>query len=1163
VEDAEEEKFIQTHNTQIILYTGTGKTTTLQDMEWLSDVLHDSDGFVSEDRTMIRNIEEGHEDQDTPLMTYKTAPRIDNKRARRVTRLSTMEVTTTAQVASYISGSQDKYFKEGNTNQSQAHSNTHMVQFPTERRVTRLPMSSDSQDRVEEWFKKSQVVLGDFIPDEACRDKVKRLLYTYREIGATDIKDIPPTDLYEHRVRLKEGTKPWNMKQQKRWPPHKKYWLDRTIDKGLECGFFEKTIIANGELSDWNAQAILADKPDSNETGEYRVTFNYRNVEEDTPGCYLTLLSECHDYLSHPSHNGYFQLDLKHGYWAVGIFPPHRHYFAFSIPGKRQLQPTRMPQGSHTSSFSFTELMYIVMGPIPRSRRAVEEGYDDSEPSLITTASEGTLPKSCFYMDDIMGGFRTFEEAYEFLEQHLLPRLLWSQLKLSFKKAKLFLTQVMALGIVHIGGGKLQIKPERSIKIRLFPVPKDATSVRRFMGAVGITKRWIRNFAELSRPLNRLTGDVEWKWKDSEQVSFEIIRDKASDVVDMHGYDYTLAVNMYSDASGYGGGCLITQKRGKVEVPILFDSFTFTKPQRNYGVYKRELLAIVEFARKHDYMMKGPETSTIHTDHKPITYFLQCSMLEGIYARWACELRSLNIEIVYIPGKRNKVADALSRTIFPDENCDDDLSEFGHIRYHDGEPRWIWKDGKGGYEALIQERGGNLTDSDLGTLMGLSPNELAGTEPEDKTFLTSLLMEINNARYVLEPEPDQGQDNPNTYPSPNQQQVVAMPIDAIPHGEMEKCQKSNWYKDIIAYLRRHKTPPGMGKIQRTTFLKKCARFTIQDGKLRYRIGDRLLKCVVENEVANILYRAHDEAGHFAVSITLRRLRDYYWGRKLVDTTDYIAGCLQCAEHGTAQRTQTLQIVMVDAPMQMWGIDFIGPFPVYEGVPWRYILAITDYFSRFVWAYLCQTDSSAEVTRCLRALFTREGIPIGLYADPGPHFGSETQTFVETQGALWITSPSAAKHATGAIEKTNDIMQRVLKKTGEPHMFHQRVDKSVQDLNRREIAHLGYSPFEIHRGYNPSGSLEKLYPTGAHEALTRAATEQQTDCIPEGEEHESLVLQHMAKLIRIQQETSMRSQKQKELKKQRYDRGVRQKSYYPGQLVMLYDPKSAKRKLRPA
>lgn len=47
------------------------------------------------------------------------------------------------------------------------------------------------------------------------------------------------------------------------------------------------------------------------------------------------------------------------------VHPDDGHYFAFSTPGLGQLQPTRMPRGSYSALFSFTELMYLVLGCIP------------------------------------------------------------------------------------------------------------------------------------------------------------------------------------------------------------------------------------------------------------------------------------------------------------------------------------------------------------------------------------------------------------------------------------------------------------------------------------------------------------------------------------------------------------------------------------------------------------------------------------------------------------------------------------------------------------------------------------------------------------------------------------------------------------------------------
>lgn len=59
-------------------------------------------------------------------------------------------------------------------------------------------------------------------------------------------------------------------------------------------------------------------------------------------------------------------------------------------------------------------------------------------------------------------------------------------------------------------------------------------------------------------------------------------------------------------------------------------------------------------------MLRAPKVSHVMTDLKPLTFFLKSSFLYGIYARWASDLIDLNIEILWILGERNIVADSLS-----------------------------------------------------------------------------------------------------------------------------------------------------------------------------------------------------------------------------------------------------------------------------------------------------------------------------------------------------------------------------------------------------------------------------------------------------------------------------------------------------------------------
>lgn len=163
-------------------------------------------------------------------------------------------------------------------------------------------------------------------------------------------------------------------------------------------------------------------------------------------------------------------------------------------------------------------------------------------------------------------------------------------------------------------------------------------------------------------------------------------------------------MHMFTNASGFTAGLLLGQYEANVLLPILYDSFTFSPAERRYGTYKRELLSIVRFAQKYDYMLSNPYIpSVIHTDHKPLTPFQNSDLYDGIYARWAAKLREVNVVLEYIPGSQNTVADGLSRTVFTGEEKSDYLQQLKEeINSQSKNPKWYWKDGPGGFEDFLR-----------------------------------------------------------------------------------------------------------------------------------------------------------------------------------------------------------------------------------------------------------------------------------------------------------------------------------------------------------------------------------------------------------------------------------------------------------------------------
>ena len=105
----------------------------------------------------------------------------------------------------------------------------------------------------------------------------------------------------------------------------------------------------------------------------------------------------------------------------------------------------------------------------------------------------------------------------------------------------------------------MAIKHDRTKKIKRFPVPIDQHKAMSFLATIGICRNWIMNFGEIARPLYRLTSkDIAFQWGPIEQVSFEKLRELASQATEIHGVDPTLLVQMYIDASKFAVGCFVS-----------------------------------------------------------------------------------------------------------------------------------------------------------------------------------------------------------------------------------------------------------------------------------------------------------------------------------------------------------------------------------------------------------------------------------------------------------------------------------------------------------------------------------------------------------------------------------------------------------------------------
>ncbi len=91
---------------------------------------------------------------------------------------------------------------------------------------------------------------------------------------------------------------------------------------------------------------------------------------------------------------------------------------------------------------------------------------------------------------------------------------------------------------------------------------------------------------------------------------------------------------------------------------------TLTNAEKNYHLLsgKLEFLALKWAISEHfrDYLYYAP-SFVVYTDNNPLTYVTSSAKLNATGHRWLAELADFNFTIKYHPGRKNQVADTLSR----------------------------------------------------------------------------------------------------------------------------------------------------------------------------------------------------------------------------------------------------------------------------------------------------------------------------------------------------------------------------------------------------------------------------------------------------------------------------------------------------------------------
>nr|GEW06590.1 hypothetical protein [Tanacetum cinerariifolium] len=178
---------------------------------------------------------------------------------------------------------------------------------------------------------------------------------------------------------------------------------------------------------------------------------------------------------------------------------------------------------------------------------------------------------------------------------------------------------------------------------------------------------------------------------------------------------------------------------------------------------------------------------------------------------------------------------------------------------------------------------------------------------------------------------------------------------------------------------------GMSSQQKNKFIKDVKHYFWDDHFLFKICADQVIRrCVHGQEAIDIPKACHyrPTGGHHGLNYTAKKVFDsgFYWPTIYRDAQDLVKISNVCQRQGKiSQRDEMPQnSIQVCENFDVWGIDFMGPFPSSRGN--KYILVAVDYLSKWVEAKALPTNDAQVFCKFLKNLYARFGTPRAIISD---------------------------------------------------------------------------------------------------------------------------------------------------------------------------------------
>ena len=161
--------------------------------------------------------------------------------------------------------------------------------------------------------------------------------------------------------------------------------------------------------------------------------------------------------------------------------------------------------------------------------------------------------------------------------------------------------------------------------------------------------------------------------------------------------------------------------------------------------------------------------------------------------------------------------------------------------------------------------------------------------------------------------------------------------ESFPDEHLLSISTPPWFADIVNYLSTGDILSHWSKQDRSKFFSQVKHFFWDDPYLFKYCPDQIIRrCIPNHDFRSVLYFFHDQAcgGHFSAKKTVAKILQcgLYWPSLFKDSAEFCTACSRCQHLGKITRRIMMPMnpILVIEIFDVWGIDFMGPFPNFFG-----------------------------------------------------------------------------------------------------------------------------------------------------------------------------------------------------------------------------------------